>query len=1828
MKFLSDILAKAGLTVDGVVTLNNTATGQTPASNDNSTKLATTAWVRTFVQPYSLPIASTSILGGIKVGTGLSIDAGSGILSVTGGGAASIKSTQTFTATAAQTVFTITGGYSVGLIDVFLNGVYLSPNQTTATNGTTITLGDAAAAGDIIDVIVASPVYEGATTTTDQLSEGTTNLYFTNTRARSAVSLTTTGVSGVATYNSSTGVFNIPNYQGLVPSGGTVGQILTKNSSTDYDSAWIENYAEWTAVLKHRVKSGEAITKGQAVYVSSADGTNIIVSKASNATEGTSSKTMGLLESTVSTNGFTNVITEGLLGGLNTATATAGDPVWLGTGGNLIYGLLNKPYAPAHLVFIGIVTRVNANNGEIFVKVQNGFELEELHDLSVKNASDGDMIKYVASTGLWTKIAATTTNITEGTNLYYTQGRFDTAFTAKSTTNLSEGTNLYYTQARFDTAFTAKSTTNLTEGTNLYYTTARFDTRLATKSTTDLAEGTNLYYTTARANSDFDTRLATKSTTNLAEGTNLYYTDARVGTYLTNNSYATQTYVNTAVSNLVDAAPGTLDTLNELAAALGDDPNFATTVATSIGTKEPAITAGTTSQYWRGDKSWQTLPVYTLSGLGGVPTTRTITINGTAQDLSADRTFTINSMVYPGAGIALSTGTAWGTSITDNSANWNTAFGWGNHASGGYLTTASAASTYVSLSGSYANPSWITSLAYSKITGVPAFITSYTEVDTLASVTGRGASTTSTITINRNVAGLAFNRDSVANYNGIYYQTAGTSKWFIGMRENLSSNNHIHYSEQITQDVLTLNVANGNATIYGNLAAANFSGSSSGTNTGDQTLSGLGGQPQLNGTGFVKISGTTISYDNNTYLTSLPSHNHDGRYIRLDTVNEQDGIVAYFRPVTSGGYTMMKFESKVNQASDYGWILMQDDSANTNGAPGAEDIRMTIGVFNDFQGPGVHSDELWFQGGARLVQNVGLWDSEYNTIIGTPSAKINGTTYEWRINNSSVMAISFGGVLSVSGNTVYHAGNLTNLNQLTNGPGYITGYTETDTLATVVARGATTLETISVGNSANGLTGLNIRRGRLCFSGSYEANHSIYNNNNNLDGLGVWDGMKMNVYLGLDIRTGNHDAATTVVAVRPAGVVVTGTISATNLSGTNTGDQTNISGNAATATNVAWTGVTGRPTVLSSFTNDLGNYGSWVTSSGTVNAAYVLNYNGLGSATTNISSGQSQVLRNENGSGGNLSYAPVLHLAASDTMWQIQGDYYDSTTLRWRAGYAGTWYAWRTIYHSGNLTNLNQLTNGPGYITGESDTLATVTARGASTATAVTFSGGLNVASSKVGFRNAGLTEFIQGESWTTGFYGYNSNDGFLFYQRDTSDVAHPCFHIGAWNNAGYGGYANADSMITLVRGDGTKTDGATYATRGLSSSSYYTNIIKTTGGTIFKDSQSSHAFTGSVVVNGTGIYTAGDGGAGSQATVVAIRVRGLGAYESLEIGTENNYDAVLRSYGNDIRYYSGHWRTVGNVSSENHSHYWYTSKAGSTNWSSHKMRLDHDGILTVASHISTPGNVHANRSRIAFSSTATDANHSIYNNYNNIDAEGSFDGMKMNVYAGLLVRVGNASGAVPTTALDVTSTRTSIATGQLWCGASNSRDGAVGLVLNDGALHVRAHNDFYHKIWYYDGIAFGTNSAHGHFRFYAESATQRGSTAGGATLRFDMDSTNGNFWAGGDVTAYSDARVKTDVKVIENSIEKVKSIRGVTFLRSDAQEQHKEKRHAGVIAQEILEVLPEIVTENEDGMYSVAYGNMAGLFIEAIKEQQTQIESQKSEIDVLKDLVQQLINR
>ena len=109
-----------------------------------------------------------------------------------------------------------------------------------------------------------------------------------------------------------------------------------------------------------------------------------------------------------------------------------------------------------------------------------------------------------------------------------------------------------------------------------------------------------------------------------------------------------------------------------------------------------------------------------------------------------------------------------------------------------------------------------------------------------------------------------------------------------------------------------------------------------------------------------------------------------------------------------------------------------------------------------------------------------------------------------------------------------------------------------------------------------------------------------------------------------------------------------------------------------------------------------------------------------------------------------------------------------------------------------------------------------------------------------------------------------------------------------------------------------------------------------------------------------------------------------------------------------------------------------------------------------------------------------------------------------------------------------------------------------------------------------------------------------------------------------GDIVAFSDKRKKKNIKTVENSLDKLKQLRGVYY---DAVGDETNKRKIGVIAQEVEEILPEVVTYADDiDEYGVDYGKFAGLFIEAIKEQTEIIENQQKQIEELKEIVNKLI--
>lgn len=121
---------------------------------------------------------------------------------------------------------------------------------------------------------------------------------------------------------------------------------------------------------------------------------------------------------------------------------------------------------------------------------------------------------------------------------------------------------------------------------------------------------------------------------------------------------------------------------------------------------------------------------------------------------------------------------------------------------------------------------------------------------------------------------------------------------------------------------------------------------------------------------------------------------------------------------------------------------------------------------------------------------------------------------------------------------------------------------------------------------------------------------------------------------------------------------------------------------------------------------------------------------------------------------------------------------------------------------------------------------------------------------------------------------------------------------------------------------------------------------------------------------------------------------------------------------------------------------------------------------------------------------------------------------------------------------------------------------------------------------------------------YYYGNATVAGFKNSGGTNRVSWNISSGDFTAAGNVTAYSDARLKENIETISNALDLVNRMRGVFYDRVDTGEPG-----VGVIAQEMEEIIPEVVIPS-DGVLTVAYGNLVGVLIEAVKELSAKIEA------------------
>lgn len=170
-------------------------------------------------------------------------------------------------------------------------------------------------------------------------------------------------------------------------------------STYDTDNDGIVDSAE-TIQIVVRNSTGVALTKGQVVYLSGATGNrpNAVLAQAN--TEATSSKTIGIVVADIPNNSDGQVAVSGTLHNLNTSSFTAGDAVWLSatTAGAFTATI---PAEPNHTVFIGYIARAHPTLGRIVIAIQNGYELNELHGVSVSSPSNNQGLIYNSTSGLW-----------------------------------------------------------------------------------------------------------------------------------------------------------------------------------------------------------------------------------------------------------------------------------------------------------------------------------------------------------------------------------------------------------------------------------------------------------------------------------------------------------------------------------------------------------------------------------------------------------------------------------------------------------------------------------------------------------------------------------------------------------------------------------------------------------------------------------------------------------------------------------------------------------------------------------------------------------------------------------------------------------------------------------------------------------------------------------------------------------------------------------------------------------------------------------------------------------------------------------------------------------------------------------------------------------------------------------------------------------------------------------------------------------------------------------------------------------------------------------
>ena len=561
-----------------------------------------------------------------------------------------------------------------------------------------------------------------------------------------------------------------------VPLGGLEGQILAKASDTNYDTVWQDNYATELRIVA-RNETGSTLAKGTVVYINGAAGNKPTLAKALATGDATSAQTVGMVSDDILNNQNGEVTVRGLLTGLDTSAFAAGTQLYLsGTTAGSVTS--SKPVAPIHLVYVGIVSRQHANQGQIEVAVQNGYELDELHDVKITSVSNGQVLKYDSAQGLWVN-GTDSSGVAWGgiTGTLSAQTDLQTALDAKATaadflskagnlsgladlatsrSNLGLGTMATATASDYSTTTVANGLYYPLSSNPAGYLTSASLTGYATESwvTTELGS----YLTTASASSTYLTQ-ANAATT-------YYPLTGNPSGFLTSASlsgYATESWVTTQLGSYLttSAAASTYQTQAGMSSYLTTSAasstyltqaNAATTYYPLTGNPSGFLTSAPVTSV-AGKTGAVTLTNSDISGLGTMATATATdylakagNLSGLADLATSRSNLGLGTMATETASNYLTTSAASSTYLTQANAasTYQTQAGMSS-----YLTTSAAASTYQTISGmsSYLTTSAASStyapLASPALTGTPtaptaAVDTNTTQVATTAYVIGQG----------------------------------------------------------------------------------------------------------------------------------------------------------------------------------------------------------------------------------------------------------------------------------------------------------------------------------------------------------------------------------------------------------------------------------------------------------------------------------------------------------------------------------------------------------------------------------------------------------------------------------------------------------------------------------------------------------------------------------------------------------------------------------------------------------------------------------------------------------------------------------------------------------------------------------------------------------------------------------------------------------------------------------------------------------------------------------------------------------------------------------